>query len=131
MRHPLNPGAGDLAAFLALEQRRTQALVARDIALARSLHAPEYQLITPAGTALSRERYLGLIEAGELVYLDWQIAEPQLRLGADLAVLRYRATLTLAGGNEQPFAVWHTDHYERRDGTWRAMWSQATAIKNP
>jgi hypothetical protein len=25
---------------------------------------------------------------------------------------------------------WHTDYYERLDGSWQAMWSQATAI-NP
>ena len=121
----------ELARFLALEKSRTQALVARDIATALRLHAPDYQLITPSGSALSRERYLGLIESGDLIYLGWQIGAAALRRGADMALLRYRATLTLAGGEQRPFEVWHTDSYELRDGEWLAVWSQATAIKAP
>ncbi|MBB5205183.1 hypothetical protein HNQ51_002502 [Inhella inkyongensis] len=121
----------ELARFLALEQRRTQALLARDIATAMRLHAADYQLITPGGGALSRERYLGLIESGELIYLGWEIGAAALRRGADMALLRYRATLTLAGGEQRPFDVWHTDSYELRDGEWLAVWSQATAIKTP
>ncbi|MFO1252741.1 MAG: nuclear transport factor 2 family protein [Inhella sp.] len=117
------------ADFIALEQRRTQALLRRDIAAARALHAPEYQLITPGGGAFSREQYLGKIERGELVYIGWEVDEAAVRQGADMALLRYRATLTLAGGDERPFQVWHTDSYELIDGQWLAVWSQATAIK--
>ena len=115
--------------FVALERRRTQALVARDIATARALHLPEYQLITPGGGALGLDAYLGRIERGELVYLGWELGELAVRQGADMALLRYRATLTLAGGAEQAFEVWHTDSYELREGQWLAVWSQATAIK--
>lgn len=115
--------------FIALEHRRTQALLRRDIVTARALHAPEYQLITPGGGAFTREQYLGKIERGELVYLGWELGEVAVRQGTDMALLRYRATLTLAGGSEQPFDVWHTDSYELRDGHWLAVWSQATAIK--
>ncbi|MBH9578308.1 nuclear transport factor 2 family protein [Inhella proteolytica] len=117
------------ADFIALERRRTQALVQRDIATARALHAPEYQLITPGGGAFSREQYLDKIERGELVYLGWELGEVAVRQGTDMALLRYRATLTLAGGEERPFQVWHTDSYELREGQWLAVWSQATAIK--
>jgi len=117
------------ADFVALEQRRTQALLRRDIATARALHAPDYQLITPGGGALTLEQYLGKIERAELVYLGWALGEVAVRTGADMALLRYRARLTLAGGSEQPFEVWHTDSYELRDGQWLAVWSQATAIK--
>lgn len=115
--------------FIALERRRTQALLRRDIAGARALHAPDYQLITPGGGAFTLEQYLGKIERAELVYLGWELGEVAVRQGADMALLRYRATLTLAGGDERPFQVWHTDSYERREGQWLAVWSQATAIK--
>lgn len=118
------------ADYIALEQRRTQALVARDIAGARALHAPDYQLITPGGAVLTLEQYLGKLERAELVYLGWALGEVAVRAGADMALLRYRATLTLAGGSEQPFQVWHSDSYERRAGRWLAVWSQATAIKS-
>ena len=47
----------------AIERSRIQALVQRDMAVLRRLHAPEYQLITPAGRTFTRERYLGAIEA--------------------------------------------------------------------
>jgi len=44
--------------FRALEVRRTRAIVERDLEEIERLHAPEYQLITPAGRTFSRTRYL-------------------------------------------------------------------------
>ncbi|HEY2285105.1 MAG TPA: hypothetical protein VGH88_05110 [Streptosporangiaceae bacterium] len=45
---------------------------------------------------------------------------------ADLAVLRYRARISFDDG--PGFVCWHTDCYRLRDGTWQAVWSQATMI---
>lgn len=115
------------AFFIDLEHRRTQALVQRDLATARELHAPDYQLVTPGGAALSLDEYLGKIEAGKLLYTRWDFGAAAVRVGADLTALRYRATLAFEGG--EPFEVWHLDLYARRGEQWLAAWSQATAIK--
>ena len=118
-----------------LEARRIQAILARDMPLLWQLHAPDYQLITPSGRTLSRERYLGDIESNTLRYLRWDAGDMAVRASAQMAVIRYQVTLELDGengtgkGSGTPFLCWHSDSYELRDGAWQAVWSQATAVK--
>lgn len=110
-----------------IERTRLRALVERDLPLARRLHAPQFQLVTPGGRAFTRDEYLGKIERGDLRYLRWQPGPIDVRLQSDSAVLRYQATLEFDAG--LPFDCWHIDSYERIDGRWQVVWSQATAIK--
>ena len=113
-----------------IERQRTQALVQRDMALAWALHAADYQLVTPGGVTFSRERYLGKIAAGELVYRLWTPGPIEVRLSPAMALLRYRVTLAFAGDPPgQPFDCWHLDSYELIEGVWQAVWSQATRIQ--
>jgi hypothetical protein len=114
-----------------IERSRVSALVERNMELAWKLHSAEYQLITPSGTSFTRERYLGNIAAGELIYLQWIPEEMDVRLSETMAIVRYKATLELDAGKGQgtPFKCWHTDAYELSDGSWQAVWSQATTIK--
>lgn len=115
-----------------IERQRTQALVQRDMDLAWALHAPDYQLVTPGGVGFSRERYLGKIAAGELVYRMWTPGTIAVRFSPAMALLRYRVTLAFAGDPPgQPFDCWHLDSYELMDGVWQAVWSQATRIPPP
>lgn len=114
--------------FRALEQRRTQALVDRDLPLIERLHAPDYQLITPAGRAFSRARYLAAIAEAPF-YAGWTHGEPdamQVRLTSGMALIRYHATITFPSG--KVMRCWHTDSYELIDGDWLAVWSQATQL---
>jgi hypothetical protein len=112
----------------AIERSRIQALLQRDMPLLRQLHAPEYQLITPAGRVFTRERYLAAIEA-EPFYTGWDAGEMHVRVSAQMAVLRYVARLSFPSG--KALDCWHTDHYELRGGQWQAVWSQATEIRPP
>lgn len=114
--------------FRALERERTQALVARDIATIERLHAPDYQLITPAGRVYARERYIARI-AAEPFYAAWELGDIEVRLAPAMAMVRYPATLTFPSG--KVIRCWHTDSYELRDGSdgqWQAVWSQATQL---
>ena len=116
-----------------IERVRTAALVQRDMAVALPLHAPHYQLISPSGVSFTRDRYLGLIGDGSLVYRQWTAGPMAVRISAQMAMLRYRATLAVGDGvgQGQPFECWHTDTYECLDGAWQAVWSQATRIASP
>jgi hypothetical protein len=111
------------------ERRRLRALVDRDMELAATLHAENYQLITPAGYALTKEEYLGKVASQELPY---QVFEPISEIAvwgdAQIAILRYTARISM-GGPKEAITCWHTDCYELRDGRWQAVWSQATAIR--
>lgn len=113
-----------------IERSRLRALVAGDIAAAQPLHADDFQLITPIGAALSREQYLGAISAGQIKYRLWEPGDIAVRLYGPAAVIRYRARLEVIfnGHPVPPAEYWHTDAYERRDGRWMVVWSQATAM---
>ncbi|WP_197507207.1 nuclear transport factor 2 family protein [Mitsuaria sp. 7] len=111
--------------FPALEIRRTRALVERDMPVIESLHAPEYELISPAGRLLRRDEYLALIAEAPF-YSGWEHSDMQVRASEDLAVLRYRARLSFPSG--KVVDCWHMDVYERRAAGWMAVWSKATAV---
>jgi ketosteroid isomerase-like protein len=115
-------------AIRATERERLQALVLGDVEAAAKFHADDFQLITPAGDALSKKQYLDGISAGKLDYASWEPTSPiEVRVYGEGAVIRYQSKIRLAtgfGGSALPF--WHTDVYEKRNGRWQVVWSQAT-----
>ena len=111
--------------FRNLEVTRTRALVERDLVAIERLHAPDYELVTPAGRVFSIGRYLTAI-ASEPFYSGWEHGEIRVRASSAMAVVRYQATLTFPSGNV--VTCWHTDVYELRSSAWLAVWSQATKI---
>jgi uncharacterized protein (TIGR02246 family) len=123
--------AGDAAALQEVERERLRALVAGDIQRAAPLHAEDFQLINPAGGALSKEDYLDLISSGAFRYRVWEPEPISVRLHGASAVIRYRATIeaVVDGTRSRRGRYWHTDLYERRDGRWRVVWSHATEIQ--
>ncbi|HQY30442.1 MAG TPA: nuclear transport factor 2 family protein [Thermomicrobiales bacterium] len=120
----------DRERIVELERARLEALVARDMAVADRLHAADYQLITPDGSAMSKVEYLGRIQAGSLRYRVFTpIGEMAVRLSADIAILRYRCRIDIvADGHEIQTDAWHTDVWQRERKDWCAAWSHATAI---
>jgi hypothetical protein len=111
----------------AIERRRLQALTRADVHAAAPLHADDYQLITPAGSELTKNDYLGAISTGDLRYHVFEPVSDIAVLGdAPVAVLRYQARISFDDG--PGFICWHTDCYELRNGQWQAVWSQATAV---
>ncbi|MFZ5549104.1 MAG: nuclear transport factor 2 family protein [Pseudomonadota bacterium] len=116
--------------FRELETWRTRALVARDMHAIERLHAPGYQLVTPAGKVFDRARYLAALADGPF-YAGWETGEIDVRLSPRMALLRYRATLTFPSGRQ--VVCWHIDSYEPsgEGGAWQAVWSQATELTAP
>lgn len=139
----MNPHDDTAEQLRTLERQRLNALVTQDLALAERLHAPCFQLITPAGVSLDKAQYLQRVASGALRYLRWEPEAIAVRLapgpGAPgMALLRYRATLQFPGEDGRggtPFQCWHLDSYERApDGgsdSWQLVWSQATRILPP
>ena len=98
--------------------------------VARQLHADDFQLINPLGQSLSKEQYLGGIASGDLDYLVWEPESIEVRLYDQAAVIRYQSQLEIVvQGQKVPRQrYWHTDSYEKRNGRWQVVWSQATGI---
>ena len=129
MNAPSAPSAAPQAPpadfFRALEVERTQALVDRDVAAIRRLHAPDYELISVPGRVLSLERYLALM-AEEVFYARWAHGPMRVQQSEGMAAVRYQARITFPSGNV--VECWHTDLYALRSGSWVAFWSQATRL---
>jgi len=116
----------------AIETTRLQALVDADTATARRLTAPDFQVINPAGAPLSRDDFLGGVQAGVIDFLALEPGSPMaVRLSGDSATLRYRTRFdVVAGGTHVTHDAWTTALYERRSGRWQIVWAQTTAIPN-
>ena len=116
----------------AIETTRLQALVDADTATARGLTAPDFQLINPAGVPLSRDDFLGGVEAGVLDFISLYPSSPiDVRVSGDSATLRYETSFDrVVGGTHLTHEAWTTALYERRGGRWQVVWAQTTAIPN-
>ena len=116
----------------AIETTRLQALVDADTATVRKLIAPDFQLINPAGLPLSRDDFLGGVEAGVLDFVAIEPSSPiAVRLSGESATLRYQTAYdVVVGGAHVAHEAWTTELYERRDGRWVLAWEQTTAIPN-
>jgi hypothetical protein len=115
----------------ATERERLRALVAGDLSRAGELHTDDFQLINPLGGVLSKEQYLGGIGSGQLDYLFWEPEAIAVRVYGEVAVIRYQSQLEIVvqGRHIPRRRYWHTDLYERRNGRWQVVWSQATGVQ--
>lgn len=113
------------------ERERLRSLVEANLQVAQRLHADDFQLINPFGGSLSKEEYLGAISSGVLDYLVWEPGPIQVRTSGHHAVIRYQSRLEVVfQGQKTPLrGYWHTDYYEKRNGQWQIVWSQATEIR--
>lgn len=116
-------GAGKSADVIrATERERLRALLGHDLDRASKLHASDFELITPTGDVLSKEAYID--SGAAFAYTAWKPISPiRVRVYGDAAVIRYESDLTIHGNRGHD---WHTDLYEKRDGRWQVVWSQAT-----
>jgi hypothetical protein len=57
------------------ERQRLRSLVEGDIPTAERLHADDFQLIDPSGSALTKRAYLGSLKSGRLIYSAWEAGE--------------------------------------------------------
>ncbi len=117
----------------ALEQERLAAFVAKDVETLRRLHADDFEMVNPGGQAVSKPEYLNGLGAGFIEYRLWEPASDiDVRVYGDGAVLHYRSHIEMAvQGEAQPRqSFWQTEVYEKRDGRWQAVLSQATRISS-
>ncbi len=122
----LTSAAQELAA---VEQARLNAFVEGNWELLDELHAEDFELINPNGEPFTKSEYLDPMKEGEFRYL---IFEPQGEIraegGTEAGAVRYQSRLSVRIGETViPEAIYrHTDYYEKRDGRWQVVFSQAT-----
>src|SRR5467141_4301294 len=115
----------------ATERERLRSLVEVDMTTAERLHADDFQLINPAGAALTKAEYLGSLKARQLDYLAWEPGDIAVRLYGTAAVIRYhdvRFEVAREGKVIHRGPMYHTNVYEMRNGHWQVVWSQASGV---
>jgi hypothetical protein len=91
------------------------------------MHAEDYQLVTPNGSEMTKDDYLGAIASGQLRYRVFEPVSDIVVLGdGPVAVVRYQARISF--DDRAGLRCWHTDCYRLRDERWQVVWSQATQI---
>lgn len=123
----------DKEIIIKTEHERLKALVDGNIPLAKQLHAEDFQLITPKGNPLSKEQYLGMISSGRLKY-NWEAGDITVKIYGNAAVLRYKDKIFQVTLDNKPVnngRFTHTNLYEKRNGKWQIVWSQASGENIP
>ena len=131
---PVAGNAESIEEVRQVESERLRSLVAADLSTARRLHADDFQLINPVGVPLTKPEYLGQIHSGELDYLAWEAGAISVRLHGDAAMIRYRDVrfdVNFRGKPVHSGPMYHTNLYERRNGQWKIVWSQASGVITP
>jgi hypothetical protein len=113
------------------ERTLLRAAVDGDTRTAGALLAPDLQQIDVTGTPETRADYLATIGGG----VDFVTLKPvkpiSVRVYGDNAVARVKLRFkVVAGGLTVQHEGWTTDLFERRNGHWKVVWSQSTAIPN-
>jgi hypothetical protein len=111
------------------ERTLLRAAVAGDTHTAAALLAHGFQQIDVTGTAETRADYLATIGGG----IDFVTLKPvkpiRVRVHGNSAVARVKLRFkVVAGGQTLQHQGWTTDLFVRRDGRWKVLWSQSTAI---
>jgi len=113
------------------ERARLTALVEADMPAVQQVLADDFELITPDGTPLPRDAYLGAVASGDLDFKAYQPVTPiETRVYGDAAVLRYKSHIDVVakGTGHRTDGAWHTCVYENRDGHWQIVWEQTTLV---
>jgi hypothetical protein len=124
----------EAAVIRELELQRLGSLVDADMNLAERLHADDFQLITPDGSEYTKETYLDGIASGELDYRVWKPGGITVRMYGDAAAIRYddsQFEIVVNGELARTGTLRHTNLYEKRNGQWQVVWSQASGGQAP
>ena len=124
----------DIALLKSLEMRRLEALVQANIDVASKLHADNFQLVTPFGEFVSKERCLANLADGSLDYINWRPLDITVRLYGDVAAMRYQDAEFVVEADGMPHLsglLVHTNIYERHGDSWVMVWSHASGGELP
>lgn len=118
--------------LIGMERDWAKAIIAADVEKIRQVLAPEVVLTTPDGTVLSREDDLAELARGEFKAEVFNPGDMKVKVYGNCAVVTgsTRVMGTYKGKKFQDQFRW-TDTFVKRNGKWRIVASQATAMAKP
>lgn len=117
-----------------IERQRLTAFIEGDWQTAYALHAEDFELVNPRGETWTKSQYLDPQRDGDFRYLVFEpVGEIRMQVVGNAGAVRYESDLSVRVGETvlPTNRHQHTDYYERRDGRWQVVFSQATAMVQP
>lgn len=123
----------DIQDVLELEQQRCAALVTGDLARLADLTADDYSHVESGGAVRDKAGFLTAMARTDQRFVAWVITTNQVRVYGDVAVASgsYFNQLETAAGRQPVKHARHLRVWVRRDGVWRNVAHQATALPAP
>ena len=115
---------------LAADARRIAALLSGDWGTVDALTAEDYTHVETNGGRRDKAGFLALLRQPQLRFLRWTIDENVVRVFGDVAIVSgsYRNVVRTAQGEQPERHARHLRVWVRRNGAWRNVAHQATAI---
>jgi ketosteroid isomerase-like protein len=122
--------ADDAARILELEARRSRALVEGDAATLDEITADDYTHVETGGGVRDKAGFLGILSRPGVRFTSWVLEQNIVRIYGDTAVVtgRYHNTVRTPAGEQPPKHARHIRVYVKKDGRWRNVAHQATAV---
>lgn len=113
--------------LLKLEKEFAEAIVKNDPEAIERFVADDWIIIDPDGRLIDKERFLEVIQSGELTHEMMDSSDSRVRIYGDSAVLT-ALTRTKGTFRGQEFSTQEraTDVFVKRDGRWQCVLSQLT-----
>ena len=120
----------DVDAIRALEQQRAEAIVAADVATLQRITGGDYVHVEASGAVRTRDAFLSFLASGAGRFERYILLETCIRVFEDAALVTgmFENAFRAADGHLSTRVARHTRVWARRDGVWRNVSHQATAI---
>jgi ketosteroid isomerase-like protein len=117
----------DRSEFQALLEGWAEAIVANNADRIGAFAEPDWELITPESGPVPLDRFLDVVQSGNLTHSEMTFEVLSVRRHGDLAVVVAHGT-NRGEWNGAPFSAdeWVTEYFIQRDGHWRCALSSLT-----
>ena len=111
-----------------LYERMYTAMIAKDEAVLREVHAEDFVLVHMTGMHQTREQYIRAIMDGTLNYYSAETEDLQISVNGDEATLRGRSRVNAAvfGGGRHTWRLELLFRLRKERGVWRFTCSEAS-----
>lgn len=113
----------------ALEDRRCQAMIDKDMKTLETLYADELVYTHSSATVDNKQSYLAGIKSGKFDYKSIKRPDPDIRIVGDTAVVTGRVEISVrADGVDRQLSSRYIIVWVKRGGNWQAVAWQSTPL---
>jgi ketosteroid isomerase-like protein len=112
-----------------LDERRTAAILKRDIPMLEQLMTDDFTYTHSSGNVQTKAEFLGDMKSGAWRYMSLNLSGVKMKIFENTAVLTGRCDMTgVMGGKDIKLAMHFTEVYVRTGGQWHWLVWQSTRL---